>query len=239
MAKKEFIEAAYNTSKQFYLKDISMQDARNNLSAIGMNKGSAFINVKVFKYLMEGERFTRTLTAPTFDFFLKNILNDFGQKRLSVCLNALSMHIEYMETTRNYRMGLLREVYKKYTSLINESNGEGNDEEEDTFPEGKEKYRLHRFKERNKKLIAIAKEKYKLTTPNMNCQVCQFSFAECYGELGTDFIEAHHVFPISALTTQTSVRIEDLAMVCSNCHRMLHRQRPWLNINELGKIIRK
>ncbi|MBP6023537.1 HNH endonuclease [Ferruginibacter sp.] len=239
MAKKEFIEAAYKTSKQFYLKDISMQDAKNNLSGIGMNEGSAFINVSVFKYLMDGERFTRTLTAPTFDFFLKNIVNDFGTENLSVCLNALSKHIEYMETKRKYRMGLLRDVYKKYTTLLNESVESENDEEETTFPEGKEKYHLHKTKERNRKLIAIAKEKYKSISPNMNCQVCKFSFVECYGELGANFIEAHHVFPISALTKETPIRIEDLAMVCSNCHRMLHRKRPWLSINDVGKLIKK
>lgn len=239
MAKKEFIEAAYKTSKQFYQKAISMQDAKNELSAIGMNVGSAFINVSVFKYLMDGERFTRTLTAPTFDLFLNNILNDFGIESLSICLNALSKHIDYMESKRNYRMRLLRDVYEKYINILNKNNEVENDDEALMFPEGKEKYLLHKLKERNKKLIIVAKEKYKAANPEMNCQICGFSFVKFYGELGVDFIEAHHLLPISSLTKETPIRIEDLAMVCSNCHRMLHRRRPWLTINDIEMLIKK
>ena len=31
-------------------------------------------------------------------------------------------------------------------------------------------------------------------------------------------------------------KIEEIAIVCSNCHRMLHRKRPWLKIDELKNI---
>ncbi len=33
-------------------------------------------------------------------------------------------------------------------------------------------------------------------------------------------------------TFQTS-KLEDLVLVCSNCHRMIHRKRPWLSATEL------
>jgi len=56
------------------------------------------------------------------------------------------------------------------------------------------------------------------------------------GEIGLGFIEAHHVFPISQLTEETDTKIEDLALVCSNCHRMLHRKRLWLTIEKLKEI---
>ena len=239
MAKKEFIEAAYHTSKQFYHDEIDMKEAKQLLSAKGMNEGSAFINVNVFKHLMNGEKFTRTLTGPTFDYWLAQIYKDFGAERLSPCLNGLLLHIEYMEADRNYRMRLVRSIHKKYSALLEEASQLEYDEEEVIFPEGKEKYRLHRFKERNRKLVALAKDQYKKTNPDLNCQICKFSFSNRYGEIGINFIEEHHVFPISTLKEETPMRIEDLAMVCSNCHRMLHRKRPWLTIDELGKLIKK
>jgi len=31
---------------------------------------------------------------------------------------------------------------------------------------------------------------------------------------------------------------EDIVMVCSNCHKMLHRRRPWLKIDELKNLIK-
>lgn len=237
MAKKEFIEAAYNISKQHYMEELSMKEAIDKLSLLGMNSGSAFINISVFKYLMNGEKFTRTLTAETFDYFLQNILNDFGNEHLSICLIGLSKHIDYIEEKRGYRMGLVRNVYEKYLILLSEVIDAQIDEEEISFPEGREKYKLHRYKERNRKLIELAKQRHRTNDPKMKCQVCKFSFGDRYGGLGKDYIEAHHVFPISTLTKETPVRIEDLAMVCSNCHRMLHRKRPWLNIEDLEKLI--
>lgn len=87
-------------------------------------------------------------------------------------------------------------------------------------------------------MINQAKQKHKSEDPKMRCQVCKFSFIERYGQLGADFIEAHHVFPISALTKETLIRVEDLAMVCSNCHRMLHRRRPWLTIADLKQLVK-
>jgi hypothetical protein len=31
-------------------------------------------------------------------------------------------------------------------------------------------------------------------------------------------------------------KLQDLALVCANCHRMLHRRRPWLSIKELNHL---
>jgi predicted HNH restriction endonuclease len=112
------------------------------------------------------------------------------------------------------------------------------EDDEISFPEGKEIYRLHKSKERNKELIRLAKERQIQNDAKLFCQVCGFSFLETYGEIGEGFIEAHHIFPISDLKEETATRIEDLALVCSNCHRMLHRKRPWVTIDKL-KSIRK
>jgi predicted HNH restriction endonuclease len=34
-----------------------------------------------------------------------------------------------------------------------------------------------------------------------------------------------------------ATKVEDIALVCSNCHRMLHRKRHWLSINELKQLL--
>lgn len=113
------------------------------------------------------------------------------------------------------------------------------EDDEISFPEGKETYRLHKSKERNKELIRLAKERHLKNDDKLRCQVCGFSFLDNYGEIGHGFIEAHHVFPISQLTEETATKIEDLALVCSNCHRMLHRRRPWLTTIEDLKALRR
>lgn len=110
------------------------------------------------------------------------------------------------------------------------------EDDEISFPEGKESYRLHKSKERNRELIRLAKERHLKNDEKLICQVCGFSFMDNYGEIGHGFIEAHHIFPISELNEETVTKIEDLALVCSNCHRMLHRRRPWLTIENLKAI---
>ena len=32
---------------------------------------------------------------------------------------------------------------------------------------------------------------------------------------------------------------EDLSLLCSNCHRMIHRKKKWLTIDELKNIYRR
>jgi len=55
----------------------------------------------------------------------------------------------------------------------------------------------------------------------LECEVCGFDFFETYGERGNGFAECHHKLPLSHGTRSTYLR--DLAVVCANCHRMLHR----------------
>lgn len=71
------------------------------------------------------------------------------------------------------------------------------------------------------------------------CVVCGFEFFKAYGEIGKDFIELHHVKLVHLMDIEgESMNIEqalrNVATVCSNCHRMIHRkQGKMLSIDEL------
>ncbi|MDD3448369.1 MAG: HNH endonuclease [Gammaproteobacteria bacterium] len=107
----------------------------------------------------------------------------------------------------------------------------------DSFPEGKLKERLHKQRERNSSLIKAVKQEALEKKGKLECQCCGFDFEKEYGELGREFIEAHHTKPVSELHQDgEETKKEDIALVCSNCHRMLHRRRPWLEMNELKKL---
>lgn len=108
--------------------------------------------------------------------------------------------------------------------------------QEDThavFAEAKRLAREKYFFARNPSLTRAAKEVH-----GCACQVCGISFCDLYGELGRDFIEGHHLDPLSerperewsdTLTTS----IEKIAVLCSNCHSMIHRRKPALSVEEL------
>lgn len=122
-------------------------------------------------------------------------------------------------------------------TIKNEPNSNIEDDEKE-FPEGKVLYRMHRQRERNQKMIENFKQKA-LESGKLYCQVCGFDFFKTYGELGKGFIECHHTIPVSSYEENQQTRMKDLALVCSNCHRMLHRRRPWLTISELSNILAK
>lgn len=109
----------------------------------------------------------------------------------------------------------------------------------ETFPEGIMKERLHAKRERNSAVVKLAKEIAKKRDGRLSCACCAFDFGSMYGNYAADYIEAHHLTPLSALKEDevTQTKVEDLALVCANCHRMLHRRRPWLGKGELSNLL--
>ena len=92
--------------------------------------------------------------------------------------------------------------------------------------EGKVKFRIHKVRERDPRLRKIAIENFLLTHDRLVCEVCGFSFENVYGDLGNGFIEVHHLKPISHYSDDEYTTVENLKLVCSNCHRMIHRGDP-------------
>ena len=111
------------------------------------------------------------------------------------------------------------------------------DAEEVAFPEGRVLYRLHRARERNRLLVKKARKRALQQDGRLRCCVCKFDFEAVYGPVGEGFMECHHIKPLSELVTESETKLRDLALVCSNCHRMIHRKRPWLSIEELGDLL--
>lgn len=112
-------------------------------------------------------------------------------------------------------------------------------EDDSGFPEGKRRLRKHIYRERNQSVIRKAKEKFKEKNDGkVYCEVCDFDFYEIYGKIGEDFIEGHHTIPVSELSEGHKTKVEDIALVCSNCHRMLHRKRPWLTKEQLKRLLK-
>jgi 5-methylcytosine-specific restriction protein A len=111
-------------------------------------------------------------------------------------------------------------------------------EEELEAEEGAVVLRLHSSRERNPKLARQKKDRTLQTTGRLECEVCEFDFSHRYGPHGDGFIEAHHRKPISALKKGEKTKLADLALVCANCHRMLHRGGNVLGVDELKTMLR-
>src|SRR5581483_775147 len=70
------------------------------------------------------------------------------------------------------------------------------------------------------------------------CAACGFDFGAVYGQLGRDFIHVHHRIPVSTLGAGYVINpVADLVPVCPNCHAMLHRHDPPLDIEDLRIVL--
>ena len=80
-------------------------------------------------------------------------------------------------------------------------------------------------RDRTKREMAIALRKEQCGG-RLTCCVCGFDFLDTYGEIGKDFIEVHHLVPLSSYDEEVYVDPKkDLVCLCSNCHSMVHRKR--------------
>ena len=67
-------------------------------------------------------------------------------------------------------------------------------------------------------------------------------FKDKYGDFGKDYIESHHENVLSERpeeewSNEVKTSIDDIKVLCSNCHRMVHHKRPALSFNELLDLL--
>jgi len=101
--------------------------------------------------------------------------------------------------------------------------------------EGRPIWKLHKSRERNTKLVLQKKKNVLEETGKLECEVCSTDFEKVYGIIGHGFAECHHINPLSLREGNEKTKLNELAILCANCHRMIHRQKPWMTISELRK----
>lgn len=105
--------------------------------------------------------------------------------------------------------------------------------------EGKEKYVRHKTRERSAEIVKKKKREFQQKHGKLFCEVCHFDFNDTYGDRGDGFIECHHNIPLHEEEKERITSTSDLSLLCSNCHRMIHRKKEWLTIDALKEIHRK
>ena len=104
--------------------------------------------------------------------------------------------------------------------------------------EGEVRLVLHHNRERDQAAVAKKKALAAQSKRGLKCEACDFDFAEVYGEIGTNLCEVHHTNPL-AEGGPRHTQLSDLAIVCSNCHWILHRTNPMWSVAELRDHLQK
>ncbi len=105
--------------------------------------------------------------------------------------------------------------------------------------EGEKRWHLHLVIERNRKNVESKKSHVKKEKGTLDCETCGFNFAQFYGDLGADFCEVHHNMPLSELDIAFIPKLEDLAILCSNCHRIIHKTNPLMTVEDFRQRLRQ
>ncbi|MEU6786998.1 HNH endonuclease [Nonomuraea angiospora] len=111
------------------------------------------------------------------------------------------------------------------------------DEHGTSAPEGRLLLRQHVARERNPKLRAAKIKSVQDSGGTVACEVCSFDFERTYGPRGAGYIECHHIVPLH-VSGPVKTKLADLALICSNCHRMIHRSSPWLTPSDLRELVK-
>jgi 5-methylcytosine-specific restriction protein A len=124
-------------------------------------------------------------------------------------------------------------------ALVVESMEVAAGDQEEEFFEGRLLTTLHKKKERHPKIRG------KLLTSRrkrgaLHCDMCLSTSLSTKANFEDAAFEAHHTLPMS-MALERKTRISDMALLCANCHRLLHRaialNGRWLTIEEARGII--
>ncbi|MDT0341905.1 HNH endonuclease [Streptomyces litchfieldiae] len=155
-----------------------------------------------------------------------------GALDVAVLMEFLARPDEMTEVARLIRQGIVAGELQGLAPT--------DDEEFDDYsaPEGRLLMRRHQARERNKNL---RKKKIASVTQRggrLACEACGFDFEQVYGDRGAGYIECHHVVPLHE-AGEGKTKLSDLALICANCHRMIHRRAPWPTPAELRASIER
>jgi hypothetical protein len=96
--------------------------------------------------------------------------------------------------------------------------------------EGRQHLVEHLKRERSRKLRNAKRRDVLQRTGSLACEACGFETRKAYPWLELDFAEVHHVRPLGQAASKHKVRLDDLAILCANCHRMIHRTSPIMSV---------
>ncbi len=123
-------------------------------------------------------------------------------------------------------------VQKKTTSA---PIAEDVDVHEEGASEGLSRLQAHLVRERRRGLSLRKKR----SVESLSCEACEFSFSATYGAVAAEYCEVHHLLPLATSGESRRTLLKDLAILCANCHRVVHLRNPPLTLLELKAMLRQ
>lgn len=105
-----------------------------------------------------------------------------------------------------------------------------------TAKEGKKTLAQHIRRERKRFLVDAKKHQFIAEHGSLTCEACAVDLETQFGKDGAKLYEVHHTRPLAGRGLNLT-SLEDLAILCPNCHRFIHRRKPMISLRALRKRI--
>ena len=106
------------------------------------------------------------------------------------------------------------------------------------FAEGQLVTVLHLCRERSADLRKRYIRRLRNSGLSLKCELCRLT-GNPDDSLHLSVFEVHHLVPVSAGPRRT--RLRDVALLCANCHRLIHRaitmEKRWLGLDEARRLL--
>lgn len=227
--KNEYTPTVYETAKKVYSNEITKKQAVVYLfQKFGMNQNSSENYIRAYVQMRNGQMFKRNINAFSMNYYLENILLDFGNDELYKALTALKQHIEYNDDLNVGDRKKNKEIYQKYYSLLycDFNEIEQNQIIENIINTNKSKdeviNELKKLKEFNSESVVINNKKYKRDNKTVaqlkyirdfKCQICSTQIKK---KDGSYYIEAAHIIPKYNNGKETP---DNILILCPNHHK--------------------
>ena len=160
-------------------------------------------------------------------------LKDYEEERkpasISLIVQAVALEFRYQPERIHELAAAIRSAVsvEPETFALLDTN-----EDDDGFAEGRVLEQIHRRHERNRSVVRKKIAQVLAAIGKLACEACGFDFQAAYGKRGEGFAECHHIIPLSG-ARERKTHPDDLAIVCANCHRMIHRASPMWTVEEV------
>lgn len=228
-------QSAYRVARAVYEGVIAEAAGAAELETIGMNRSSATDYIRNFKQMMVGRQYHRTLNTYSTEYYLDQILAEFGAETATKALAAVRSHLEYYEKLgRGRLLGLsvlcdsfemkvgrhddLPSIDKKFEAAVAASLELGpaaRSTASSSYPRKPERISVSSVAfVRNPHVVASVLER-----ANGRCEGCGEAAPFNRRATGTPYLEVHHKITLASGGEDT---VENAIAMCPNCHRRAH-----------------
>ena len=96
--------------------------------------------------------------------------------------------------------------------------------------EGDPRLFVHFRRERDRALTERKRKTVLAEQGRLACEACGLVSEDAYPGLQGDVLEVHHRILLAADSGSVETHLDDLALLCANCHRAIHRETPLMSV---------